>query len=215
MKFLIINADDFGYSSVFNEKILELIEKDFITSTSVMIDSIDEKQKDQVARLIALSKEHNVSIGLHVEFMNTDFDSEIQRQYDVFVSMFGFIPAHIDLHKSVYLHDGYPYIIKFSEKMQIPCKNLGVEPLTKWMTKTTILHGTRKTFEEIEEWISTLEDGEYYTAIFHPGIYDPDSMSSLNKERETDAENIEKLNSILSKYDVKLISYGDFVEDIK
>lgn len=210
MKYLIINADDFGYSGVFNEKILELIEKDFVSSTSVMVDWIDDGQKHQVQKLIELSKTHNISIGLHVDFKNTNFDEEIQRQYGVFVKIFGFEPIHIDLHKIIYLHDGYPHIISFSKQKNIPCKNLGIEPFTKFMTKEIIFDGTKKEINEIEKWLSTLKDNEYYTIIFHPGEFDPNSKSSLNKERESDAENIIKLNEFLSKYNVKLISYSDF-----
>ncbi len=68
MKNLIINADDFGYSKVFNQKILELIEKDFVTSTSVMVECIDGEQRRQVEKLIELSNTHNVSVGLHIDF---------------------------------------------------------------------------------------------------------------------------------------------------
>ena len=210
MKYLIINADDFGYSRIFNEKILELIEKDFVSSTSVMVDWIDDKQKHQVQKLIELSKTHNISIGLHVDFKNTNFDEEIQRQYDVFVKIFGFEPIHIDLHKLVYLSNGYPHIINFSKQKNIPCKNLGIEPFTKFMTKKIIFEGTKKEINEIENWLSTLKDDEYYTIIFHPGEFDPDSKSSLNKERESDAENIIKLNKLLLKHNIKLISYSDF-----
>ena len=37
MKYLIINADDFGMSNIFNEVILELLEKEHVRSTSVMV----------------------------------------------------------------------------------------------------------------------------------------------------------------------------------
>ncbi|MCK5061072.1 DUF4202 family protein [Candidatus Parcubacteria bacterium] len=212
MKYLIINADDFGYSKLFNKKILELIEKDFVSSTSVMVESINDDQNEQVLKLIELTKNHNVSVGLHVDFKSTDFDEEIKRQYDVFVDLFGFKPVHIDIHKSTYLQDGYPRIIEFSKENKIPCKNLGVEPFTEFMTKDIIFDGTNLDFSEIEKWFTTLKDGEYYTAIFHPGIYDPDSKSSFNEIREVDAKNIVKLNKIFDKHDVKLISYSDFIK---
>ena len=211
MKYLIVNADDFGYSKVFNKKILELIEKDFVTSTSVMVESIDDAQKKQVEKLIELSNTHNVSVGLHVDFKNTDFASEIERQNKIFVEIFGFAPIHIDLHKTVYLQNGYPHIIKYSKENNIPCKNLGVEPITELMTKDEIFNGTNKDFLEIENYLAGLKNGEYYTAIFHSGIYDPDSKSSFNEIREVDAENIVKLGGVLSKNSVKLVSYYDFM----
>ncbi len=126
--------------------------------------------------------------------------------------MFGFAPVHIDLHKSTYLHDGYPYIIKFSKEKNIPCKNLGVEPITELMTKDEILDGTKSNFADLKNWFSGLSDSAYYTAIFHPGIYDPESKSRFNKIREVDAENIVKINGVLDEYNVKLISYSDFMK---
>ena len=53
---LIINADDFGYSKVFNEKILELLEKGYVKSTTVLVDWITPDQKPQVARLKMMSQ---------------------------------------------------------------------------------------------------------------------------------------------------------------
>jgi len=50
---LIINADDFGYSKLFNKMILELIAEKAVTSTSVMIDELDFEQKEQTKKLIS------------------------------------------------------------------------------------------------------------------------------------------------------------------
>ena len=214
MRYLIINADDFGYSKIFNQTILELIEKDFISSTSVMVDWINDEQKHQVQKLIELSRTHNISIGLHIDFKNTNFDEEIQRQHNVFKKIFGFEPIHIDLHKSVYLCDGYPHIINYSKQKNIPCKNLGVKPFTNFMTKEINFYGTKKEISEIENWLSILKDGQYYVIVFHPGKYDPDSKSSFNEIREVDTKHIVKLNNLLSKYDIKLASYSDFINTL-
>ena len=60
-KFLIINADDFGYSHSINKGIIEAIENDIVTSTSVMVDSIAaDDAKD-------LTRYPDLSIGLHFE----------------------------------------------------------------------------------------------------------------------------------------------------
>ena len=212
MKKLIVNADDFGYSRVFNESILDLAEKGFITSTSVMVEWIDESQSEQIQQLIDLSDK--VSVGLHMDFKSTDFDSEIERQAEKFKQVFGFDPAHIDIHKSTYKFDGYPHIIKYSQDHQIPCKNINVEPFTKWMMKDEIFDGTKKSFEEIEQWMSGLKDGGYYAAIFHPGKYDPESKSSFNEIRERDTENIIQMNSKLSEYEIELVNYSDFLNNL-
>lgn len=43
MKYLIINSDEFGYSQIFNKFILNLIEKNLLTSTTIMINWIIEE----------------------------------------------------------------------------------------------------------------------------------------------------------------------------
>ncbi len=43
MKKIIINADDFGYSYIFNKSILDLIKKKLISSTTVMVNYITKK----------------------------------------------------------------------------------------------------------------------------------------------------------------------------
>lgn len=41
------------------------------------------------------------------------------------------------------------------------------------------------------------------------GYYDPESTSSLNKEREADAENIRKIVSSLNEFDIELKNFND------
>lgn len=216
MKYLIVSADDFGYSKNFNKKILELIELDLLSSVSVMVDSVDKSQEKQLQKLIYLSKIHNVSIGLHIDFKNKNFNNEIKRQYSVFLELFGFKPSHIDIHKLTYLKDGYPAIQEFSKEKKLPCRNLNRfekdiminEVIT---TNHTTFGGSEKTIDEIETWLGKLDD-DFYEIVFHPGYYDPYSKSSLNKEREADAINIERLKPLMKKYKIKLASFFDLMK---
>jgi len=106
-KYLIINADDFGMSQIFNEVILDLIKKDLIYSTTVMIDRVTDNQKKQFDELIALSKNKNLSVGLHLEFRYSDYPSQIKSQYNKFKEVLGFNPSHIDIHKAHSLMDSF------------------------------------------------------------------------------------------------------------
>ncbi|MBU2592609.1 ChbG/HpnK family deacetylase [Patescibacteria group bacterium] len=211
---LIITADDFGYSRLFNEMILELIEGKAVTSTSVMIDEIDSGQKEQVEKLIQLSKNHLACVGLHIYFKNTNFREEVERQFGKFVEVFGFKPSHIDIHKTDYLKEGYPVIQEFCKRRKIPCKNLSLfgEDIMNTdgliTTQDSIFNGTGKSFSEIKEWLGSLQDG-FYVINFHPGYYDPESKSRLNKEREMDAENIRKIITSLREYDIELVNFYD------
>jgi predicted glycoside hydrolase/deacetylase ChbG (UPF0249 family) len=205
--FVIINADDFGYSKIFNEKILELLEKHFITSISIMVEWINGEQKNQVEKLKDIRNNFEVSAGLHIEFKNENFESQIQEQFNKFISIFGFEPDHIDLHKSTYLQNGYPAIIKFCFEKGIPCRNHGNMEYDAITTDFPVYNATKRNAEEIKEWLSGLESKKTYMINFHPGIYDPDSKSGLNKKREADAKNIEAIQPFLQELSIKLTSF--------
>lgn len=69
-KYLIINADDFGYNQEQNEAIKELLEKGLITSTSLM--SVAPCAKDAVN----FAGEKNFPVGVHFT-LNSDDDRNI------------------------------------------------------------------------------------------------------------------------------------------
>lgn len=211
MKYLIINADDFGKSKIFNGSILALIKNRLISSTSVMVNWVDDEQADQIRELLALTKSHNLSVGLHLEFSDDNFKPEIEKQYGKFFSIFGFKPSHIDLHKSTFFKEAHPVIMKFCKEKNLPCRNhkIGVVDVVK--TQNEVLSGTGMSFDELKRVIENFKDNESYEILFHPGLYDPDCKSSLNKERELDVKKIEEINPFLKENNIKLISYIDLV----
>ena len=208
-KSLIINADDFGMSQIFNEVILDLIKKDLIYSTTVMIDRVTDNQKKQFDELIALSKNKNLSVGLHLEFRDFDYPSQIKSQYNKFKEVLGFNPSHIDIHKAHSLMDSFSDVAEFCRKNNLPLRNSGVLHEGIKTTSAEAFFGSIADFEKIEEWIKTFEDGKYYEILFHPGKFDFSCKSSLNKDRERDVEHIKNLNNILKENNIKVVSYLD------
>lgn len=209
MKYLIINADDFGYSFVFNKSILDLIEKDLISSTTVMVNWIENKQKSQINKLINLKKLHNLSIGLHLELSNLNIKEEINTQYNKFIKIFKFEPSHIDIHKPKNNEIEYIIVQKFCKDKNLPCRNLGFKNELIKMTKNECLNGTDKTIDELKIWLKNLNENESYEILFHPGTYDKMCKSSLNKDREKISKKITIIFNLLSKYNIKLINYFD------
>lgn len=208
-KYLIINADDFGYSKIFNEVILDLIKSDLIRSTTVMINWFTDNQKSQFDELITLSKNKNLSVGLHIEFKDSDYPSQIKSQYKKFKELLGFNPSHIDIHKAHSFMDSFSDVAEFCKKNNLPLRNSGVLHEGIKTTFAEAFFGSIADFKKIEEWIKTLEDGKYYEILFHPGKFDPSCKSSLNKDRERDIEHIKNLNLILDESNIKVVSYLD------
>lgn len=211
MKYLIINADDFGYSSVFNEKILELIRSEKITSTTVMVNRITEKQKEQVDGLKKFVRSGKISVGLHCDFENSNFKDQINEQFDKFKNIFGFEPSHLDIHKKNSFPESVLAVSEFCKKLEIPSRNFGEHTKENKTTYGKLMGteglGVVKNFADIENWLKGLEEEKAYEIFFHPGVYDPDCKSSLNKDRERDVESILQLNELLPKYGITKINF--------
>lgn len=208
-KYLIINADDFGLSTIFNEVTLDLIRKGLISSTTVMVNRVTDNQKEQFEKLINLSKNKNLSIGIHLEFEENDYPSQIKSQYEKFKDVLGFNPSHLDIHKTSTHRGSISSVADFCKDKKIPCRNKGGNVDYFKTTDSPLFHGSVEDFDKIVEWIKTIEDGKYYEISFHPGKFDPSCKSSLNKDRERDVEHIKKLNSILEENNIKVVSYFD------
>ncbi len=92
--YLIVNADDFGYSYSINKGIVEAHTNGIVTSTSVMVDAVAaDEAKD-------LTKFPDLSIGLHFELKEiVNVAAELERQIEKFVAIVGRQPDHLDTHK--------------------------------------------------------------------------------------------------------------------
>ncbi len=94
MRYLIVNADDFGYSLGINKGIIEAHLKGIVTSTSVMVDAMGANEAAD------LKLYPDLSVGLHfVPNLSLDVMEELDRQVQKFISITGEQPTHIDIHK--------------------------------------------------------------------------------------------------------------------
>lgn len=94
MKYLIVNADDFGYSASVNKGIIEAHIKGIVTATSVMVDSFAASEAAK------LNKFPDLSVGLHFAISNFDnVNGELERQFMKFMDIVGAKPDHINSHK--------------------------------------------------------------------------------------------------------------------
>lgn len=212
MKYLIINADDFWISHIFNAEIIKLLENEILKSATVMVDRMDiSMQQHQIERLAELNNKWNISIWLHLEFLDKSFESEIRRQYDKFINLLWFVPSHLDLHKLAFVDESFPFIEKFCLEKELPMRNLWFFSEKVKMTSRRAFSWTNKTFDVIENWLSELKDNDIQEILFHPWVYDPICKSNLNEWREKDRDNAIKTYTALEKHNIVLINYKDFI----
>lgn len=206
MKKLILNADDFCLSPVFNDVIIELINEGAVSSTSVMIDRFEESHRKQVEQL----KSTKAGIGLHVEFgSGENFLEEIQRQHKLFKKIFEQEPSHLDIHKSDYLESGYPVIIQFAKEYNLPFCNHGFDLDNGITTSKQSVGAIHNSLDKIVEWINSFEADDSGELVLHPGQYDANCKTSLNYERAVDVIKARVTKEYCDDNKIRIISFSD------
>jgi predicted glycoside hydrolase/deacetylase ChbG (UPF0249 family) len=121
--YLVVNADDFGYSYSINRGIIEAHSNGIVTSTSVMVDAVAANEAKD------LTKYPDLTIGLHLELADlNNVKSELKRQIDKFVTIVGRMPDHIDTHKRHTTDEGIKEVLaEYAEAHKIPVRNFGVK----------------------------------------------------------------------------------------
>ncbi len=151
-----------------------------------------------------------VSTGLHCELdLSKPLRQQIQEQFDKFITVFGFEPSHLDLHKLVDNKQAITEVVNFAKEHRLPVRNMGVSGARQTSQPAISAKKHCFEFEELKEVIRRLKDGESYELVTHPGAYDLDCKSSLNREREIDYNNIIKIQDFLKKKEIVVVSYRD------
>lgn len=204
MKYLIINADDFGYSLSVNRGIIKGHVDGIVTSTSVMVDAVGA---DQAVELIEYPE---LSVGLH--FVINDFDNlaeELQRQYKKFTEITGIKPDHLNSHK-IYTEDKriYSALADFANSNNMPLRRFNP---AKFIDSFFGPHsnGDVSTASLIKAVDQATDD--YNEIMCHVG-YSDDYLrqhSSYNDLRETELLTVcdPSVNKYIEGQDIKLINW--------
>lgn len=196
-KYLIINADDFGYSYSINKGIIEAHTVGIVTSTSVMVDAIAAHGAKDLTMFPELS------IGLHFELKEMiDVATELERQINKFVTIVGRSPDHIDTHKRHTTDDG------IKEVLEEYVKSHGI-PVRNFNTKQIDSFGINSGDGSIAQLKRSIDEAtEAYNEIMCHVGYSDDYLrehSSYNDPRE------DELKSICSPEIKQYIHNNDFV----
>ena len=222
MRYLIVNADDFGYGAAINRGIAHSIDHGVVTSAGLMVNT---PGTEEAVRMAAERKA--LSLGLHVNFTNeahrlVEFDdpelcdAELRRQFDRFVELVGRPPTHIDGHQHV--HRFCPAIFRaLAEEHGVPLREqppvvfkggfyaqwqYGVSEPSK-VGLGTLAHILR----------SEIVDGVYELAV-HPGYSDPAVHYVYDHDRELELATLcdPAVPKIIRDEGIRLISYHDLPE---
>ena len=220
-RWLVVNADDFGYSSGINRGILECHKRGVVTSTSLMVTghAVDEA--------VAISGENpELSLGLHWDVFGEDerdFDlddvgavrDEFERQLDRFHDLLGRPPTHVDSHRHAHSEHLMPVFRELVEPLGVPLRGDGRVTFVggfyaQWEWRVTQLEYVSVPF--LEQLLHE-ETGEGWTEIScHPGYVTPDLRSVYSSERETEIRTLTdpRIRATIEELGIRLMSYADY-----
>ncbi len=221
MKFLIINADDFGYGCGVNRAIAELHDQGVVTSAGLMVNTPGTDEAVAIA-----ATRPRLSLGMHVNFTNeaqrlVEFDDpavcrrELRRQFDRFVALTGRPPTHLDSHQHVHRRPQCKAsFLELAEEYGLPLRDRA--PVTfkggfygQW--EYGISEQEKVSFEALTSIVSTeLRRGIYELAV-HPGYLDAAADYVYHRDREWERETLAdpRLPGLLRDQAVELISYHE------
>jgi predicted glycoside hydrolase/deacetylase ChbG (UPF0249 family) len=221
VKFLIVNADDFGYGAAINRGIVQSIDRGIVTSAGLMVNTPGTEDAVRLA-----GERPHVSLGLHANFTDearrlVEFDdpetcrTELRRQFDRFLALVGRLPTHIDSHQHV--HRRRPCQPSFRELAQehgLPLRDQ--PPVTfkggfyaQW--EYGVSDPSKVSLEALQRILrNELRAGVYELAV-HPGYADASAHYVYHQDRELELATLcdPALRGFLEIEGIRLISYHE------
>jgi len=222
MKYLIVNADDLGYSRGINEGIIEGHIKGIVTSTSLMVYAKAAEQG-----VILTKKFPKLGVGLHFQIGKEELGvlnqqvnkalaiatiektkEEFTKQVKLFSELTGKLPDHIDGHYHIHkLPLIYPYISKFAKRNNIPLRDDGVNFIRTFFNmkdeKVISSDALIKILRDLPDGISEL--------MCHPAKFTDDLDSSYKQQREVELKSLtsDKVIELVKELGIKLINWSE------
>jgi predicted glycoside hydrolase/deacetylase ChbG (UPF0249 family) len=229
VRYLVVNADDFGYSRSVNRGIVEAHEHGIVTSASLMVARPGAVEAAEYAR-----ERPQLGLGLHAELgrwrvawlpvrgaarsvagLQRRVATELARQLDRFRSLVGRDPSHLDSHQHRHRSELVrPHFELVAEELGIPLRRVSStvrfcgefyghdglgQPRPAAITRETLI----ALLEQLEEGVTELG--------CHPGYPDPALVSSYADERELELRTLcdGRVRRFLEGRDIALIGFGE------
>jgi predicted glycoside hydrolase/deacetylase ChbG (UPF0249 family) len=223
VKYLIVNADDFGASTGVNRGIVDGHCRGVVTSTSLMVTGRAAREA------AAMSRDWpRLSVGLHWDVWGEDereFDlndepgvrEEFSRQIDEFYRLLGRMPSHVDSHRHAHRFEQVrPVFRELAGKLGVPLRGeSGVAFVggfyAQWEWQVTNLE-----YVSVPTLQRILRDevGEGWTELScHPGYVSPEFASVYLQEREAEVRTLTdpRIRETIEALDIRLVGYTDYL----
>ncbi len=221
MKYLVVNADDFGACSGVNRGIVEAHRRGIVTSASLMVAMPGSEEAAHLARELP-----GLSVGLHSSFQYENGQpiaalsdpgacrAALQAQVKRFRELLGRRPTHLDSHHHVHVRPRLrAEFQEVADRCGIPLRECSEvrycssfygqwagERHPEQVGVTGLLH------------ILETELGEGVTELAcHPGYSDPALVSSYTAERELELRTLcdRRVPSFLGSRGITLVGFGE------
>jgi len=185
MRYLIVNADDFGLSAGVNRGIFEAHRRGVVTSTSLMVN------RPGCDEAVALARElPELDLGLHLDFDDVAGDAAtlVRDQFVRFERLLDRPPTHVDGHRDAHLQPRWePHVLKFAARCGVPVR--GRSPVARlgrfygqWGGRT---HLEQVSVQSLVAIVRSIGTG-VTELICHPGHVDASLQSGYGVEREAE-----------------------------
>ena len=222
-KYLIMNADDFGYAGGVNRGIIAAHERGIVLNTSLMVDMPFAVEAATIAKLypqlgVGLHFTVTNQIGPFIDLFNiTAIERELERQYQRCCDLLGRAPTHLDSHHHVHLRrELKPFFVAWANIHHLPLRDAGCVRFNggfygQWYDDQWQAHPALDliSFESLEQILRALPEGVTELAC-HPGYVTPDLDSSYATEREIELATLldQRLPALLQELGISLINFA-------
>jgi predicted glycoside hydrolase/deacetylase ChbG (UPF0249 family) len=225
LKFLIVNADDFGYGRGINRGILEAHRQGVVTSATLVVNA------PFTAEAVAIARDNpGLSVGLHVNFTNEadrlcEFDDpavcrvELRRQFDRFLELLGRLPTHLDSHQHVHRRrTTNATFLELATEHGLPLRDHSPVVFKggfygQW--EYGVGEPDKVSLEQLERILrrELVAPGIWELAC-HPGYFDPEFEAVYHREREWELRTLTdpRLRAVLAEEGIRLIGFRDLPE---
>ena len=223
VRYVIVNADDFGSSDGINRGIIEAHETGIVTSASLMVNAAATEAA------VELAEDHQaLSLGLHVNLTGEGEEivdlqdlqavkRELEGQFTRFLDLTGKLPTHIDSHHHIHREFNVAhFFIELGRHHGLPLRGYSDVVYVggfygQWE------HGqSDETHIDVASLVSLLRSVKpgFTEIACHPGYVTGGFVSTYNREREIELKSLTdpRVKAAIEKEEIELINYGDYLK---